>query len=111
MTTIPIRLRQRAILDAQLAQCRRVDNSFTRGASAALHWLTAGGFGPLSGALATSITFPAIVHELAAAEAIIYGPPSAGREYARGVEHALLWAESVTAGPPVPAASRPDDQA
>ena len=111
MTTIPIRLRQRAILDAQLAQCRRIDNRFTRGAGAALHWLTAGGFGPLSGALATSITFPAIVHELAAAEAIIYGPPSTGREYARGVEHALLWAESVTSGPPVPASSRPDDQA
>jgi hypothetical protein len=44
-------------------------------------------------------------------EAIIYGPPSTGREYARGVEHALLWAESVTSGPPVPASSRPDDQA
>ena len=63
MTTIPTRLRQREILDAQLSQCRRVDNSFTRGAVAALHWLTEGGVGPLSGALATSITFPAIVHE------------------------------------------------
>jgi hypothetical protein len=111
MMTIPTRLRQREILDAQLAQCRRVDNSFTCGAAAALHWLTEGGVGPLSGALATSITFPAIVHELAAAEAIIYGPPSTGREYARGVEHALLWAESATSGPPVPASSRPDDQA
>jgi hypothetical protein len=107
----PTRLRQREVLDAQLTQCRRVDNSFTRGAVAALHWLTEGGVGPLSGALATSITFQAIVHELAAAEAIIYGPPSTGREYARGVEHALLWAESATSGPPVPASSRPDDQA
>jgi hypothetical protein len=114
----PTRLRQREVLDAQLTQCRRVDNSFTRGAVAftrgavaALHWLTEGGGGPLSGALATSITFQANVHELAAAEAIIYGPPSTGREYARGVEHALLWAESATSGPPVPASSRPDDQA
>ena len=111
MMTIPTRLRQREILDAQLAQCRRVDNSFARGAAAALHWITAGGFAPLSGALATSITFQAIVHELAAAEAIIYGPPSTGREYARGVEHALLWAESATSGSPVAASSRPDDQA
>ena len=105
---IPTRLRQREILDAQLAQCRRVDNSFARGAAAALHWLTDGGVAPLSGAVATSITFQAIVHELAAAEAIIYGPPSVGREYARGVEHALLWAESVTSGPPVPASNRPE---
>ena len=108
MTTIPTRLRQREILDAQLAQCRRVDNSFTRGAGAALHWLTDGGVAPLSGALATSITFPTIVHELAAAEAIIYGPPSTGREYAHGVEHALLWAESATSAPPVPASNRPE---
>jgi hypothetical protein len=46
----PTRLRQREVLDAQLTQCRRVDNSFTRGAVAftrgavaALHWLTEGG--------------------------------------------------------------------
>jgi hypothetical protein len=43
MITFPTRLRQREILDAQLAQCRRVDNSFSRGAAAALHWLTDGG--------------------------------------------------------------------
>jgi len=108
MITFPTRLRQREILDAQLAQCRRVDNSFTRGAAAALHWLTGGGVAPLSGALATSITFQTIVHELAAAEAIIYGPPSTGREYAHGVEHALLWAESATSAPPVPASNRPE---
>lgn len=60
----------------------------------------------MTGALITSITFPGIVHELAAAEAIIYGPRSTGREYARGVEHALLWAENATAGPPVPAKNR-----
>ena len=107
MTTIPIRLRQRAILDAQLAQCQRVDNSFTRGAVAALHWLTEGGVGPLSGALATSITLQAIVHELAAAEAIIYGPPSTGREYARGVEHALSWRRAPRPGRPSPPPADP----
>jgi hypothetical protein len=106
MTTIPTRLRQREILDAQLTQCRQVDSSFARGAVAGLRWLTEGGPGPLSGALATSIAFRGIVNELAAAEAIIYGPPSTGRDYARGVEHALLWAESATSGPPVPAPSR-----
>jgi hypothetical protein len=69
------------------------------GAAAALRWLTLGGPGPLTGALATPITFEAIVRELATAEAIIYGPPSDGRQYARGVEHALLWAETPRRGP------------
>jgi hypothetical protein len=45
MTTIPTQLRQREILDAQLAQCRQADNSFSRGAVAALSWLTVGGPG------------------------------------------------------------------
>jgi hypothetical protein len=100
--TIPTRLRQREILTAQLASCQRIDSSFSRGAVAALRWLTAGGPGPLTGAAAAPIDFGGIVHELAAAEAIIYGPPSTGREYACGVEHALLWAEFATSGPPRP---------
>src|SRR3954452_21908312 len=102
MTVIPIRLRDREILDAQLVRCRQIDNSFTQGAAAGLRWLTSGGPGPVTGTLATSIHFQSIVHELAAAEAIIYGPPSSGRDYAYGLEHALLWAENATTGPPVP---------
>ena len=81
MPTIPIRLRDREVLDAQLDQCRQVDNSFTRGAAAGLHWLTAGGPGPLTGTLATSIDFQSIVRELAVAEDIIFGSPSPGRDY------------------------------
>ena len=76
--TIPTRLRQRDILTAQLASCQRVDSSFSRGAAAALCWLTACGPGPLTGAPAAPIGFGAIVHELAAAEAIIYGSPATG---------------------------------
>jgi hypothetical protein len=102
MPSIPIRLRDREILEAQLDRCRQVDNSFTQGAAAGLRWLTAGGTGPLTGTLATSIDFKSIVHELAMAEDIIYGPPSTGQDYARGLEHALLWAENATSGPPVP---------
>ena len=98
--TIPTRLRQRDILTAQLASSQRCDSSFSRGAAAALCWLTACGPGPLTGATAAPIGFGAIVHELAAAEAIIYGSPAPGREYARGVEHALLWAEFATSAPP-----------
>jgi hypothetical protein len=71
--TIPTRLRQRDILTAQLASCQGCDSSFSRGAAAALCWLTACGPGPLAGAAAAPIGFGAIVHELAAAEAIIYG--------------------------------------
>jgi hypothetical protein len=96
-------MRHREILDAQLARCRQVDNSFAQGSVAGLRWLTEGGPGPLTGALATSINFRSIVHELAVAEAFIYGPPSPGREYARGLEHALLWAKNATSGPPVAA--------
>ena len=102
MTITPLRLRRREILDAQVLRCRQVDNSFTRGAVAGLRWLTAGGPGALTGTLATSISFQSIVHELAAAEAIIYGPPCPGRDYAHGLEHALLWAENSASGPPVP---------
>jgi hypothetical protein len=102
MSIIPIRLRDREILDAQLVRCRQIDNTFTQGAAAGLRWLTAGGPGPLTGTLATLIDFKSVVHELAAAETIIYGPPSSGRDYARGLEHALLWAENATSGPPVP---------
>jgi len=104
--TIPTRLRQRDFLTAQLASCQRVDSSFSRGAAAALRWLVAGGPGPLTGATGGPVDFGGIVQELAAAEAIIYGPPSTGREYARGVEHALLWAECATSCPPVPAQDR-----
>jgi hypothetical protein len=101
--TIPTRLRQREILDAQLAQCRQVDNSFNEGAVAALRWLTRGGHGPLTGARAGFISFTTVVHELAAAEALIYGVASDRRDYACGVEHALLWAEYAAPGPPVAA--------
>jgi hypothetical protein len=38
MMTIPTRLRQREIIDAQLVQYQRDDNSFTRGVVAALCW-------------------------------------------------------------------------
>jgi hypothetical protein len=100
------RLRQREILTAQLTSCQRVGSSFSRGAAAALRWLTVGGPGPLTGAAAAPIDFGGIVRELAAAEAIIYGPPSPGREYALGIEHALLWAEFATSGPPTPAEDR-----
>jgi hypothetical protein len=77
--TIPTRLRQRAVLTAQLASCQRIDSNFSRGAVAALRWMTAGGTRPLTDAAATPIDFAAIVHELAAAEAIIHGPRSQTR--------------------------------
>jgi hypothetical protein len=76
MMTIPTRLRQREILNAQLTRCRRVDNPLNGGAATALRWLTVGGPGPLTGALATSFSFEAIVRELATAETMLYGPPS-----------------------------------
>ena len=102
MTTIPTRLREREILDAQLNRCRQADHAFARGAAAALHWLAVGGTGPLTGGIATHVDFRAIVRELAMAEVFIYGPVCDGRKYARGVQHALLWARGATSAPPVP---------
>jgi hypothetical protein len=103
VTTISTRLRQREILDAHLTRCRGADGAFAGGAAAALHWLIAGGAGPLTGGgIATHIDFKAIVRELAVAEAFIYGPVCDGRKYARGVQHALFWAAGATSAPPVP---------
>lgn len=101
------RLRERSVLAAQMAELRAREDvgspQFRRGALDALRWLCVGGPGPLSGELAgLPVRSQAIVRELAAAEAIIYGEPSACRDYACGLEHALMWAECATPAPPVP---------
>ena len=76
---------------------------FDRGAGAGLGWLLAGGAAPLTGAM-TGQPPPAaaVVQELAAAEDLIYQRRSSPRrEFARGVQDALLWAQYATAAPPV----------
>jgi hypothetical protein len=102
MTTVPTHLRRRETLDGQLAHYRETDSSFGHGAAAALHWLIAGGFGPLTGALLVALDSAAVDRELAVADSMIYGPPSPGREYATGVEHALLWAGNTMLEPSPP---------
>jgi hypothetical protein len=101
------RLRDRSVLSEQIAELReRTDAAtpqFRQGAMDALRWLCVGGPGPLSRVLAGVPVRPAaIVRELAAAEAIIYGEPTGCRDYASGLEHALMWAEFATPAPPVP---------
>jgi len=92
-----------AQLSALCAESKRIASSFALGALAALQWLTEGGAGPLTGqAVSTPVTVRAVVHELAAAENLIYGRFSGKREYARGVQHALMWAQFATSAPPVP---------
>jgi hypothetical protein len=97
--TIPTRLRQRDILSPQLASCQCVDSGFSRGAVAPLRWLATAGPGLLTGAAAAH-RLRGIVHKFAAAEEIVHVPPVIGREYARGVEHALPWAGCATSGHP-----------
>lgn len=76
---------------------------FERGALAALQWLQEGGPGPVTDEVGGRPTAArVIVHELAAAEALIYGASSERTGYAQGVEHALMWAQYATAAPPVP---------
>lgn len=99
-------MRDRACLAAQVAILDRsgvkAEGGFERGAAAALRWLLDGGPGPATGEDNGSPTAPrSIVRELAAAEAAIYGPRSDRRAYARGIEHALMWAQNVTSTAPV----------
>jgi hypothetical protein len=73
-----------------------------------LRWLLAGGPGPVTGdGDRCSTEARTIVRELAAAEAVIYGPRSARVDYARGVEHALMWAQFATCC--TPAGDAPGD--
>ena len=107
----PARLRDHEVLEMQLAalageggQCGEGDPlGFRRGAVDALRWVTEGGPGPLTGCLeGPVVSVQAIVRELAAAEAIIFGRPSRHRAYCAGAEHALMWAQFATASPPLP---------
>jgi hypothetical protein len=106
LVTSGARLRERDVIDAQITALSAVDpmGEFERGASAALRWLLEGGPGPVTGKVGERPTAAsAIVHELAAAEAIIYGPRSERSDHARGAEHALMWAQFVTCSTPAPA--------
>lgn len=106
------RLRDPAVLRAQLAELRSRasgtggEQSFDQGATDALHWVCEGGPGPLTGSVeGRPVSVQAIVRELATAEEVIHGRPSRCRDYAQGVEHALMWARCATAAPPRPAPS------
>ena len=98
-------LRDRASLAAQAAIldgfADKAEGEFQRGAAAALRWLLDDGPGPVTGQLHGDPTAPrSIVRELAAAEAEIYGPRPDSQAYARGIEHALMWAQYVTSTAP-----------
>lgn len=103
------RLRDRQVLDAQIAELRAqldatadgVSSEFARGALEALGWLTRSGPAPLTGALGVlPVALEMIVAELATAEVLVHGRPSRRRDYARGVQHALMWAQYATATSP-----------
>lgn len=100
----PVRLREPTAIAAELTAltaARSLPGGFRTGARAALLWATRGGAGPLTGAIVTPPPpMREIVAELSAAEAIIYGRPSTCRDFAVGVEHALLWVECATPTPP-----------
>ena len=105
--TSPARVRPSEVLVGQIAALsaasKTTSSEFVRGALDALQWLTDGGPGPLTADAAHKpVTVRAVVHELAAAEAVIHGRRLTRREYAQGVEHALMWAQYATAAPPAP---------
>jgi hypothetical protein len=100
----PVHLQEPAVVAAELealAAAGSLPANFCAGARAALLWATQGGCGPLTGTMTPpQPAMRAIVAELSAAEAIIYGRPSPLRDFAVGVEHALLWVERATPTPP-----------
>ena len=74
---------------------------FDRGAYDTLTWLVEGGSGPLTGEM-VGLPLPAavVVHELAAAEAVLSTAPGRCHGYAAAVLETLMWAESATPEPP-----------
>jgi hypothetical protein len=102
--TVSATHRPHAILTAELDALGPAAEScspFRQGARDALRWLLTGGPGPLTGSRTDPcLQTNAAGAELAAAEALLYAPPCAGRDYAAGVEHALMWAESATSTAP-----------
>jgi hypothetical protein len=110
MTTLAVfRARTALAAELQALDARAESGSrFHEGARDALHWLLGGGPGPLTGSPTDPpLTMRAVVAELAAAETRLYGPSTADRDYAAGVEHAVMWAESVTPATPSTAVSHP----
>lgn len=101
--TRPARLRDRDALNELMADLTSEPDAggFHQGARDALRWLVERGAGPLTGTTGGGlITAAAVVRELAAAQELMYGPPSPGRDYAAGLEHALMWACLATPAPP-----------
>ena len=102
--TAPVLLRARAVLTAELealVPMAERGSPFHQGARDALRWLLAGGFGPWTGSRTDPpLPLSAVVAELAAAETQLYNGQSACRDYAAGLEHAIMWAESATPANP-----------
>ena len=91
-------------IPAGLAAAQEVAE-FRRSARQALRWLLVGGSGPsLADADLRMGPVPAraVVAELGRAEKVIYGRSSRRLDVARarGVQHALMWAQYATATPP-----------
>lgn len=104
-TPIPsARLRPQAALvrerEAHTPGPRR-EVGFDRGAYDTLTWLVEGGSGPLTGEM-VGLPIPAavLVHELAAAEAVLSTAPGRCHRYAAAVLETLMWAEMATPEPP-----------
>jgi hypothetical protein len=111
-------LRDREVIAAQVVALRgdaaEPAGEFECGALAALCWLLEGGPGPVTGEMGGRPGAPrAIVQELAATEAVIYGATTNRSDFARGVEHALMWAQFVTCSTPAGTATggRPGENA
>lgn len=106
MTASAPRLRDRDAVEAQIAALALEADAreFYRGSPDGLRWLIDGGPAPLSAAVAEILlSSRVLVKEMAVAEDCIYGRRSRRRDYARGLEHALMWAQRATPEPPLPA--------
>ena len=92
-------------IGASPGEAAREVGEFRRSARQALRWLLVGGSGPLladADVGAGPVLAQAVVAELGRAEKVIYARSSRRLDVARarGVQHALMWAQYATATPP-----------
>jgi hypothetical protein len=102
MTRSALQARSYRVLSEQLQRLRTPAerDHFMQGAHDALTWLVEGRSAPLTGRLNWPIHGHDVADERAVATALAHQDRSPSQEYAAGVQHTLMWAQSADVPPP-----------